>query len=186
MIKLLVVIVVGLICTDLYSQYYVGAGATYNVMAGESSDRNLNNIGFRAEFENRQTCWLWFGIHGEYLSLNPPDDYPLSEPYYNSLTVISPTIRFNPFNLDCKSYDFTPYIKGQLNIGVADNSDELSKIGLGTTFGIGSTYSFNLFQQCWMIDVSADWESPNNISLADGRLPVFYYQLGATLSWRIQ
>jgi len=168
------------------AQYYLGTGVNYNALAGESADRNKNSLGYHVEFENRSVCWLWFGVHADYINLEPLDDYPLSQPYYESILSISPTIRYNYLSLDCNSYDLVPYLKSQINLGLANNSDELSRMGMGTTFGTGIAYSINLWDQCWMIDMGIDWISPNNIILADGRLPIFYYQADIALSWRIQ
>lgn len=167
------------------SQFYVGGGAEYIIPAGESADIMQEAIGLNLQFENRSVCWLWFGLHTSYSSLEPVEDYPLSLPYYESVLTISPTVRFNPFSMNCDTYNWVPFLKGQLNLGLVDNTDELSKFGVGTTFGAGLAYSFNLFEQCWMVEGGMDWSSPNNIILAEGREPLFLYKANFALTWRL-
>jgi hypothetical protein len=183
--KFLLIVFFSTFAIVLKSQYYVGGGAGYNMPAGESVN-SVNAVpSLDLQFENRSVCWLWFGLHTSYFSTEPPEEYPLALPYYTSILSISPTIRYNPFAMDCSSYKWVPYLKGQINLGIANNTDELDKFGIGTTFGAGLAYSFNLFNQCWMVEGGWDWYSPNNIMLDEGRQPLFINKANIAITWRL-
>lgn len=148
--------------------------------------RNNDALSYNFELENRSVCWLWGGLDLQYTSYERPENTSLLSPTYESIFIVGPKIRYNFVGDDCNSYDFIPYIQSRLNISIVENTDELTKPNLGANFGAGLAYSFNAFSSCWMIDLSVDWGSPNNLLLPEGRLPMHYYDIGLNLSWRLQ
>lgn len=160
-----------------FAQTYLRGGANYLLPTNKLSEINQPAIGYSFEIKNCRYCNLWYGFHFSTYAMKKTDNILLMETYYNRITLFEPSLRYNFIsNLDHQWRNkFIPYVEVTGIISSMDKTDNENKLGLGYSLGAGLTYSFNLFKNCWHLDLRGAWVNPNPIVFAKTRQSIQYF-----------
>ena len=165
-----------------YSLIYVGIGGDYIIPVAKLDEVNLDAFGFNLQLESRTYCKLWYGLRFDYITLDAKK--PITEDYYKSMMLISPTLRYNFLSHNCIDYTgkIAPYVQGILTLSSIEGSDKKNLMGFGGGLGAGIAVGFQLFKTCMMFDLNGLYSAPNFITRADGRPPLQMMNVNLSLS----
>lgn len=183
--KVLLLLLVFAIPSQVKASGYFGAGPLLAVPMADVSDVNEQAIGMTMHYEMRQICQFWYGLRLDYFSMNEVEDLGPTEDYFSDVLNFSPTVRYNFLGSNCRDYNIVPYAQAMATFSSIENSDDLSRLGVGAGAGLGVAYSFSVFNLCWMIDLNGIYSAPNVIYREEGRDMFQSMNVSLTLSIRL-
>lgn len=169
----------------IYANYYTGFGAYYHQIQPPNNEMNENFFSLNLQLENRSKCKLWYGLGVNLAQIDRNEDAPANSPFFSNLVQLEPSIRYNLISNNTINYKFVPYLKTSLLFGYLEAEDNLSNISVGGTFSIGLSYGFNLFSQCFMIDLNTGYSGFNTLKRAEDRIFLESFMVGLNLSMKI-
>lgn len=168
-----------------YANYYTGFGSYYHQIQPPNIEMNENFFSLNLLLENRSKCKTWYGLGVNLAQIEKNNEAPADSPFFNNLIQVEPAVRYNFISNSTANYKFVPYLKTSLLFGYLDAEDRLGNISVGGTFSLGLSYGFNLFNECFMIDLNTGYSGFNTIERAEDRIFFESFMVGLNLSMKI-